>query len=182
MNSKSLYSPLNESLLEIRPLEIVSAPDDGKIQCKLSVVSLKTNPAFTALSYVWGDAKITKEILLDGQTVQVTSNLAGALEYVKQHWCRAFVGRDPVEFRLWVDAVCINQAHTKERSSQVQLMRSIYSGAELVISWLGYGLDRIDIAIETLKTIAVETSQQRNHFSMRNRIPQNNFLSLLRHG
>ncbi len=44
---------------------------------------------------------------------------------------------DQAPISLWVDAVCINQADLKERGSQVQLMRRIYSSAETVLAWLG---------------------------------------------
>jgi hypothetical protein len=52
-----------------------------------------------------------------------------------------------------------NQKDPDERSSQVNLMREIYSKAELVLSWLGHGIDEIDIAFDTLKTIAKETRE-----------------------
>jgi Heterokaryon incompatibility protein (HET) len=58
-----------------------------------------------------------------------------------------------------VDAICINRKDLNERSSQVDLMREIYSKAELVLSWLGHGIDEIDIAFEALKTIAKETRE-----------------------
>jgi hypothetical protein len=38
--------------------------------------------------------------------------------------------------RLWIDAICINQADLDERKQQVQLMRDVYSGASRVVVWL----------------------------------------------
>jgi hypothetical protein len=38
---------------------------------------------------------------------------------------------------LWIDQLCINQSDMNERSSQVQLMSSIYSTARIVLVWLG---------------------------------------------
>lgn len=107
---------------------------DARVECKLSIVSLKDNPKFTAVSYVWGDPNVTEDILLDGQVVPVTTNLAATLKHVKNHWRTVFPGRDLNEFRLWADAVCVNQAALKERGSQVRLMRFICSDVELAIS------------------------------------------------
>jgi hypothetical protein len=38
---------------------------------------------------------------------------------------------------LWVDAVCINQSDSAERTQQVLLMREIYTKANRVYAWLG---------------------------------------------
>jgi hypothetical protein len=159
---QATYCPLNEGRSEIRLLEILSNDSDDVVKCRLSVSSLKDNPEFTALSYVWGDPKITGDITLNGEIFQVTTNLAAALRYVKGHWCSNFPHQDSNIFRIWVDAICINQTDDIERSSQVNLVREIYSKAELVLSWLGHGLDEIDLAFDILKTIAKETGELGN--------------------
>ncbi len=41
------------------------------------------------------------------------------------------------EYKIWIDAVCINQNDELERASQVRKMRQIYSSAWAVIAWLG---------------------------------------------
>jgi len=38
---------------------------------------------------------------------------------------------------LWVDAICINQTDLAEKSSQLKMMRDIYTSAERVVVWLG---------------------------------------------
>ena len=38
---------------------------------------------------------------------------------------------------IWIDQICINQADTSERSSQVRLMKKIYSQAIRTLIWLG---------------------------------------------
>lgn len=38
---------------------------------------------------------------------------------------------------IWIDAICIEQANTQERSHQVRMMGDIYSNAETVLIWLG---------------------------------------------
>lgn len=154
---QAIYQPLDERRSEIRLIEILSS--DEKIQCRLSISSLKDNPEFTALSYVWGDPKVTEDIILNDELFPVTTNLGAALRYVKGHWCSTFPNRSPGLFRLWVDAICINQKDKSERSSQVNLMREIYSKTELVFSWLGHGIEELDVAIEAVKIIAKETKE-----------------------
>ncbi|KAK7178548.1 heterokaryon incompatibility protein [Paraphaeosphaeria sporulosa] len=36
---------------------------------------------------------------------------------------------------LWVDAVCIDQSNTSERTYQVRMLDRIYSEAECVVVW-----------------------------------------------
>jgi len=46
---------------------------------------------------------------------------------------------------VWVDAICINQADLKEKSTQVSMMRDIYAAAKCVLVWLGNGnLTQVD--------------------------------------
>jgi tetratricopeptide (TPR) repeat protein len=151
---QTMYQPLNEGRSEIRLIEILSDDGDAIVQCRLSISSVEDNATFAALSYVWGDPKTTEEIVLNDELFPATINLAAALKYVRAHWCNNFPDRNPKAFRLWVDAICINQKDPNERSSQIDLMRDIYSKAELVLSWLGHGIDEIDIAFDAFKTIA----------------------------
>ncbi|XWW99289.1 hypothetical protein V2A60_007298 [Cordyceps javanica] len=148
-----LYSPLDRTKSEIRLLTIEN--DAGQpISCRLETVSFSQAPPYTALSYVWGDETVKRKILLDGKEVPVTTNLAAALRYVKGHWSNFYPGRDATTFRIWIDALCINQDDFDEKGQQVQLMRSIYSNAELVLAWLGIGTDQIMLALDSLKKIS----------------------------
>jgi hypothetical protein len=47
--------------------------------------------------------------------MSVTRNLESALHHVRRHWTRAEPGRDPSSFRLWADAICVNQNDLEER-------------------------------------------------------------------
>lgn len=123
-------------------------------------MSLQDNPVYTALSYVWGDPTITEDILINGFTFAVTKNLAAALRYVKRHWNEWFPGRDTRTFRLWADAVCINQHDIEKRSHQITLMTSIYTNAELVIAWLGDGDEEIPLGLQALHIISREAAAQ----------------------
>lgn len=55
--------------------------------------------------------------------------------------------------RLWIDALCINQNNTDERSKQVSIMNKVYSTAERVVSWLGKEQDGCEKAIALLQKI-----------------------------
>ncbi|KAM0425995.1 hypothetical protein ACHAPT_008624 [Fusarium lateritium] len=137
---QSLYQPLDNPSKQIRLLEILSESSDELVNCKLHTVSLDEQPYHIYLSYVWGDPSVTQEITVDGIPIQVTANLAAALRYVKNHWISTQneldSGVGPSEFRLWADAICINQSDLEERSAQVQLMGDLYPSAESMIAWL----------------------------------------------
>jgi hypothetical protein len=86
---------------------------------------------FAALSYVWGDENDRRDIILNGTVFSVTTNLEIAL--------RALAANNEFHdvYKIWIDALCINQADDLERASQVSKMREIYSSARTVIAWLG---------------------------------------------
>jgi hypothetical protein len=86
---------------------------------------------FAALSYVWGNLDSERNIILNGQPTVVGANLEAALRSisVEQQFNE--------DFKLWVDALCINQNDIEERSRQVCKMHAIYSEAWNVISWIG---------------------------------------------
>ncbi|KAK3294102.1 heterokaryon incompatibility protein-domain-containing protein [Chaetomium fimeti] len=86
---------------------------------------------FTALSYVWGLPTTTTalpHLTINTLPVPVTPNLHSAItRLARQRWAG----------HLWVDALCINQADTAEKNTQVPLMSRIYGAAEGVLVWLG---------------------------------------------
>ncbi|CAI6094545.1 unnamed protein product [Clonostachys chloroleuca] len=86
---------------------------------------------FAALSYVWGTSNKERHIVVNGITRRVTRNLDEALRRLARS--DEFRG----EYKIWIDAVCINQEDEQERAVQVRKMRQIYSSAWKVISWLG---------------------------------------------
>ena len=102
---------------------------------------------YAALSYVWGDSGQTCPIILNGQEVWVQQNLEIALRALS---CRAsFHG----SYKLWVDAICINQHNSQERSRQIGKMRSIYGDAWEVIAWLGEEENNSGLAIDLLQSL-----------------------------
>ena len=99
--------------------------------------------------------------MVNGQSHAVTVNLVTALLYAQHHWETQFPHRCPKAFRLWADAICINQSDVTEISSQMELMTTLYSTAELVIFSLvaGDGIDHWDIrnAMNAFEIVANET-------------------------
>ncbi|KAF3007828.1 hypothetical protein E8E13_010645 [Curvularia kusanoi] len=142
----SIYEPLDETRNEVRFLEILpSDPSSSNIvHCSLKVYSLKDDPDYTALSYVWGDARVTRPVVVNGHTIEVTSNLADALLRLQN-------GRAQ---KLWVDALCINQKDDEEKSHQVQQMCDIYKNAKEVVAWLNPGNMDTKRCVEAMRKLA----------------------------
>ncbi|KAK2676978.1 Heterokaryon incompatibility [Fusarium oxysporum f. sp. vasinfectum] len=155
--SPLVYQPFNKDQREIRPLEILPNPPDGKVNCKLHIVLLTPDLYYTCISYVWGDPNVTEEIIVDGVPRQVTVTLATALRHVKRHWTE--IGRksdpdlDTSKFRLWADALCINQDDLTERLHQVSMMADIYSSAAMVLAWLSSNDDDVIKAFDVFERI-----------------------------
>ena len=113
----------------IRLLYLYPGRENEPIEGTLSVVGLDQAGDFEALSYVWGDPSNPHHVTLDKTDFSVTANLYTALQFL----------RKPDAARtLWIDALCINQECVPEREYQVGLVRSIFSGAEIVLAWLGH--------------------------------------------
>lgn len=128
---KFQYRPLNIARREIRLLVLHPSEDILDLftySCTLIYVSADEDPVYEALSYVWGSEANKQKILVDGQEMLVTANLAGALDYL-------YDSDGPR--KLWVDAICINQEDIPERSQQVQNMTEIYTKAKNVVVWIG---------------------------------------------
>jgi len=51
-----------------------------------SRLSLLDRPRFTALSYEWGDPIKTDQIVVNGITTKVTTNLVSVLRHVEKHY------------------------------------------------------------------------------------------------
>lgn len=101
---RSVYDqlPLNKS--QTRILRLHSQPSNATVvSCSLEVMTLDPEPSmvYTALSYVWGDASVTDNIIVNGVSFTVTTNLVSALKQIR----KAFG-----EVLLWADAICTRLA------------------------------------------------------------------------
>jgi hypothetical protein len=98
---------------------------------------------YEALSWAWGADQWTSNIQIrkGGQyfRLRVPESLSSALKVLRYR---------AAERIIWVDAICINQTSTYEKSIQVPLMSTIYGVASTVCIWLGnsdkYTADAID--------------------------------------
>ena len=135
---EQLYAalPLNRHEEEIRLLHVHLGTWDAEIEGKFSVVSLKKNPEFIALSYTWGDMidAPPAAVKVRGQAIPVSPNLHDALRRLRWHTHQASHYKRLV---IWADALCINQADMQEKQHQIPLMRKIYSQCQYTALWLG---------------------------------------------
>jgi hypothetical protein len=90
----------------------------------------------------------TVPLVVNDQVAQIRSNLWNALWYFREYDMKNR-REDQVlaPRRLWVDALCINQADIQERNYQVRLMSRIYTQAREVVVWLGVGGDPAESAV-----------------------------------
>jgi hypothetical protein len=112
-------------------------------------------PEFEALSYCWSHGSSGEYITIEEHdqraprgsaktdtTVHVTDNLASALRHLRYE--------DSIR-TLWVDALCINQIDSHEKTRHVARMGSVYQLATRVIAWLGPESEDSSLALETLE-------------------------------
>lgn len=107
---------------------------------------------YTAVSYTWGDPTKTHKIRCNGKSLAVTETVYEALTNIR----RLFEGAGIVPM-VWIDALCINQGHFREREQQVKMMRDIYKSSHNTFVWLPVGrgasekeLEQIDKAFESM--------------------------------
>ena len=141
------YEPLPDTHSFRLIKEITSDVTGSHLYCVLESFSLDDCPSYSCLSYTWGpaltnttetgepaDTSIFELVIRAEKTagvLYIRENLSDALCQLTES---SSLGSSTY---MWVDAICINQDNLKERSSQVSMMDSIYSGAEKVIVWLG---------------------------------------------
>jgi hypothetical protein len=160
MSTSVLYQPLVQNSRSIRLLELsLETTASETISCTLHHIDdIDKCPPYTALSYRWGPENPQVDILLDGTTFKVRENLVLALWALKKR----IIDSQPESVMwkyLFVDAICINQLDGLEKNHQVNLMSSIYSKAELVVSWLGEEKDDSAVAFKLLRSREPETTK-----------------------
>jgi hypothetical protein len=118
-------------------------------------------PSYVAVSYTWGpneDTTYADEVAINDDGVprylsaidhgqELINSEAGAYSlhvdgksYRVSRNVHELAMRgtaDVVENLIWIDALCVNQADTEERSSQVGMMDRIFANAAYVLTWLG---------------------------------------------
>ncbi|KAI1742810.1 heterokaryon incompatibility protein-domain-containing protein [Xylaria scruposa] len=119
-------------LLKIRSIDTVYGIQSLKlVNAHLISCPLASAPPFTAVSYRWTSDHYMP-IMVDRRRMKVSHSVYQLLITLQSE------ANDAQQDRyLWIDSICINQADTKEKSWQVELMKGIYRSATHVIGWLG---------------------------------------------
>ncbi|KAH7121432.1 heterokaryon incompatibility protein-domain-containing protein [Dactylonectria macrodidyma] len=138
------YQPLDPAKRQIRLLELSPGKPGSRVSARLIHVSLNGNPRYDALSYMWGPPRPSYTVSIEGCPFTVGRNLRKALDDLR--W--------PDKPRIvWTDAICINQTDTKEKETQIQLMRAIYAGANTVCAWIDHSVRPINSVFEDLENL-----------------------------
>ncbi len=120
----TLLSAEHTRLITIFP----SRRDTDEIRTELHQASMHAPPQYDALSYTWGGQTPTRPVICNNRVLLITENAFSAIRRLRCH-------SEPR--KLWIDAICINQALATEKTTQVAMMAEIYSKAHRVIIWLG---------------------------------------------
>ena len=107
--------------------------------CDILHYTLDDAPPFEALSYTWGKEKPSIPISVGGSGVQVTG---AVYDFIIHRRSTAF------SVHVWIDAICINQKDTSEKTVQLLLMTDIYRRSSRVIVWLSPP-EKLNVARQT---------------------------------
>lgn len=141
-----VYDRLAEKCIRI--LHLQPGVQDDSVVVEISSEELDENiEGYSALSWEWGTEKNSEIIRVKTKdqsrvfSIPVKANLLKAFQRLRES--------DAI-VRLWVDAVCINQAgdNNLEKSEQISMMAKIYGIAEKVCVWLGEESDDSKKAIQ----------------------------------
>jgi hypothetical protein len=138
---KDVYEPLDNHERYIRLISLSPGIYSDPLECELIRTSLAKASKYEKLSYTWGDPELVSQVLVNGHELRIHGNLDIALRHLRL--------KDLPRI-LWTDAICINQANSSERSSQVAMMAQIYESEGAVLVWLGPSSDDSHMAVELL--------------------------------
>ncbi|KAJ4393649.1 hypothetical protein N0V93_002863 [Gnomoniopsis smithogilvyi] len=142
---EDLYQPLDAAKHETRLLSLHSGSGQEALRCSMKTISVddSSHEDYEALSYCWGADTRDSSVHVRYQLSSINSEERGPMFHevsINKSLHEALTHLRPASGpprSLWADAICINQADTKERSYQVTQMPSIYGKATRVIIWLG---------------------------------------------
>ena len=154
------HSPLPDGSVRLHRL-LPHRDESSRIKRRLSVCQLLDSGdahPFDALSYAWGSGDSPRSILINNREYAVGANLHAALLHLRDR---------SMDRIVWVDAICIDQTNTAEKSQQVQSMAKIYAKASRVIVWLGEAAATSDQALEDIRMSSNQQSPAWRHFQMK---------------
>jgi hypothetical protein len=97
-NEEFSYKPLVDPDFPIRVLQIEPGDISESLSCTLVNYIDATERGWTCLSYTWGTEPPTKEIIINGSSFPVRTNVYNFLREA-QRQCLT---------NLWIDSICIN--------------------------------------------------------------------------
>ncbi|KAF2662109.1 HET-domain-containing protein, partial [Lophiostoma macrostomum CBS 122681] len=152
-------------ILVLSPAPDLTSPLRASLETHAAVcldTKLPIPLTYDAVSYFWGTAKPSVDMVCDEKALRVTPTVNNMLRYLR---------KGTKERRLWVDAICINQGDGEEKSEQVRGMAYIYSCARKVRIWLGEASeeDGVGLAFEFLKRLpkVAQDSFSKNEYDSR---------------
>lgn len=155
-NQSFPYCPLSGT--DIRYVSVLPYNDVvGMVECQMWQAPLEAMKKYRALSYSWGAPPTTHRILLAGQQFPVTENLSAYLHHASRDPLVRSLHEKGLKFRIWIDALCIDQDNMTERNAQVLRMRDIYSLSVVVIVWLGEEGEHTKVAMNRMSHVADST-------------------------
>lgn len=138
---------------QVRLLVVKRGARNDELHVILSTVprkDLDKSFPYIALSYHWGDGNADKVIMVQTELTSLGEQSVGAIALLLHtqkpkklsirpnlHAALKHLRRETQEVTVWVDALCINQNDTEEKSEQISHMPSIYRRAYNVCIWLG---------------------------------------------
>jgi hypothetical protein len=163
------YLPLLAVHSEIRLLWLLPGSASDELSIEIFHATVSSKPVYEALSYVWGCPDSTRVVHMrkpvqDTNKRKGTSTLGVAENlFIAMHHLR-YSSTPRV---LWIDAICINQDDSAERSNEVLKMSSIYNNASQVIVWLGPSSHNSALALQTLERIGNSVTHSPERKTMR---------------
>jgi hypothetical protein len=151
----SLYRllPVSNDPPSIRLLELeLESNETSKIYSKMDTYNVQLQPDYDALSYTWGTDADWMHIDINAREYPITPNLHDALQQFRHNQ----YDNKKTKQKLWIDAICIDQADNAEKSSQLMLMKDIYAGARNVLVWLGKPDSLTGLAFDTLERFSAD--------------------------
>lgn len=100
-----------------------------------------------AMSHCWGDQAATETILVNGENLKISTNMAAGLRSISQ----LPAVRDG-ELKVWNDFLCLDQHNKDEIERELKRVPSIYANAYAVISWIGPVADESSLVMTLLST------------------------------
>ena len=145
MSEADIYCSLPPNKATIRLLHLNKRISRSQtISGTLKNFELERAPSYVAISYMWGDEREQKSVVIDGVKLSVRRNLWTCLDTftrIKQICCAHHDSRE-IDYaamqRQWIfiDQICINQSDVLERSQQVGIMDAIFQAAICVVAWV----------------------------------------------